>query len=141
MNTKPIFSITLLTITPIIVLANESGTLAPIIIEEERVAEPSISSQSPKEVLGIPTDAGDWLRDIPGVSGSRMGGHGIDPTIRGQSQTQLNILLDGAYVHGGCPNRMDPSTAYSPIESYDHITVMKGSQTVRYGSGEHDHCR
>jgi iron complex outermembrane receptor protein len=135
MKTKPIFSITLLTIAPIMVLANESTTLAPIIIEEERVAEPGISSQSPEEVLGTPADAGDLLRDIPGVSGSRMGGHGIDPVIRGQSQTQLNILLDGAYVHGGCPNRMDPPTAYSPIESYDNITVIKGSQTVRYGSG------
>ena len=64
-----------------------------------------------------------------------MGGHGIDPIIRGQSQTRLNILLDGAYIHGGCPNRMDPPTAYSAMESYDSVTIIKGSQTVRYGGG------
>ncbi|NNG12769.1 MAG: TonB-dependent copper receptor, partial [Halobacteria archaeon] len=68
-------------------------------------------------------------------SGTRMGGRGIDPIIRGQSENRLNILLDGAYVHGGCPNRMDPPTAYSSINSYDSITVIKGSQTVVYGSG------
>jgi iron complex outermembrane receptor protein len=84
---------------------------------------------------GVPADAADFLRDINGVSGIRMGGHGIDPIIRGQSQTRLNILLDGAYIHGGCPNRMDPPTAYSAMESYDSVTIIKGSQTVRYGGG------
>lgn len=84
---------------------------------------------------GIPADAADFLRDINGVSGIRMGGHGIDPIIRGQSMTRLNILLDGAYIHGGCPNRMDPPTAYSAMESYDSVTIIKGSQTVRYGGG------
>jgi iron complex outermembrane receptor protein len=64
-----------------------------------------------------------------------MGGHGIDPIIRGQSQTRLNILLDGAYIHGGCPNRMDPPTTYSAMESYDSVTIIKGSQTVCYGGG------
>ncbi|MES9975030.1 MAG: TonB-dependent copper receptor [Candidatus Thiodiazotropha sp.] len=84
---------------------------------------------------GLPADGGDFLRDINGVSGIRMGGHGIDPVIRGQSQNRLNIILDGAYIHGGCPNRMDPPTAYSALESYDSVTVIKGSQTVIYGGG------
>ncbi len=65
----------------------------------------------------------------------RSGGHGIDPIIRGQRQNQLNILLDGAYVNGACPNRMDPPTSYSPIETYDTVKVIKGSQTVIYGGG------
>lgn len=88
-----------------------------------------------RATTGIPADSADFLRDINGVSGIRMGGHGIDPIIRGQSQTRLNILLDGAYIHGGCPNRMDPPTAYSAMESYDSVTIIKGSQTVRYGGG------
>ena len=63
--------------------------------------------------VGMPVDGGEYLRGLTGVSGTRMGGHGIDPIIRGQSQTRINILLDGAYVHGGCPNRMDPPSAYA----------------------------
>lgn len=80
-------------------------------------------------------DTGDALRDVLGVSGSRMGGHGIDPTIRGLSQTQINVLLDGAYVHGGCPNRMDPPTSYAQTGSYEEIMVIRGTQTLEYGGG------
>lgn len=80
-------------------------------------------------------DTADILRDIPGVSGSRIGGHGTDPAIRGLSQNRINVLLDGAYVHGGCPNRMDPPTAYAPVSSYEEITVIKGVRTLEYGGG------
>lgn len=80
-------------------------------------------------------ETADSLRNILGVSGSRMGGHGTDPTIRGLSQTQLNVLLDGAYVHGGCPNRMDPPTSYAPASNYEKITVIRGTQTLAYGGG------
>lgn len=80
-------------------------------------------------------DTGDLLRDLPGVSGSRMGGHGIDPVIRGLGQTRINVLLDGAFVHGACPNRMDPPTAYAPAAGYDLITVMRGVTTLAYGGG------
>lgn len=81
------------------------------------------------------TDGGELLQSLSGVSGIRMGGRSIDPIIRGQSQTQLNILLDGAYIHGGCPNRMDPPTSYTSVDSYDSVTVIKGNRTVVYGGG------
>ncbi len=80
-------------------------------------------------------DAGEYLSSQVGIAGSRMGGHGIDPVIRGQQQTQLNIVNDGAVIHGGCPNRMDPPTAYAPAENYDSIEVLKGYQSVRNGAG------
>ncbi|MGD2118347.1 MAG: TonB-dependent copper receptor [Chromatiales bacterium] len=107
-----------------------------MIYVEDSLLTPSSSLYETDEVQEAPSsDAGEALRNIPGVSGVRMGGHGIDPIIRGQSQTRLNILLDGAYVHGGCPNRMDPPTAYSSMNSFDEIEVIKGSQTVIYGGG------
>ncbi|MDY0028965.1 MAG: TonB-dependent copper receptor [Pseudobdellovibrionaceae bacterium] len=80
-------------------------------------------------------DAGEYLSSQVGIAGSRMGGHGIDPVIRGQQQTQLNIINDGAMIHGGCPSRMDPPTAYAPAENYDSIEVLKGYQSVRNGAG------
>ncbi len=82
-----------------------------------------------------PADTPQALRAVPGVDATRMGGHGSDPMIRGQSQTRLNVLLDGAYVHGGCPNRMDPPTAYAPLSSYDEVEIHKGAGTVQYGGG------
>jgi iron complex outermembrane receptor protein len=92
-------------------------------------------SVEPREETVAPLDTGEWLRSLPGVSGTRLGGHGIDPVIRGQGETRVNVLLDGAYVHGGCPNRMDPATSYAPLTSYDKITLIRGNQTVRYGGG------
>ncbi len=81
------------------------------------------------------SDMAELLGSVNGVSGTRMGGRAIDPIIRGQRETQLNVLLDGAYLHGGCPNRMDPPTTYASGDSYDLVTLIKGSQTVLYGSG------
>ncbi len=80
-------------------------------------------------------DGGDYLSSVVGVSGSRMGGHGIDPVIHGQQQTQLNVINDGAYILGGCPNRMDPPTAYAAPDAYDSISIEKGYQSVQHGSG------
>ena len=115
---------------------NQPENLNEVVVEGEAETTPAVTVVPLDGTsTGIPADAADFLRDINGVSGVRMGGHGIDPIIRGQSQSRLNILLDGAYIHGGCPNRMDPPTAYSAMESYDSVTVIKGSQTVLYGGG------
>ena len=80
-------------------------------------------------------DGGELLLQTPGVSGVKMGNHGIDPVIRGQKHNQLNVLLGGAYIHGGCPNRMDPPSSFASTELYDQVTVIKGVQTLIYGGG------
>lgn len=82
-----------------------------------------------------PADGGEWLLQIPGVSGIKMGAKGVDPVIRGQKYNQLNVLLDGAFVYGGCSNRMDPPTAWASAAGYDSVTVFKGVQSLIYGSG------
>ncbi|MCV6588971.1 MAG: TonB-dependent copper receptor [Marinobacterium sp.] len=87
-------------------------------------------------IKAAPTpDAGELLRSINGVTAVRKGGRALDLLIRGQSETQLNVLLDGGYLHGGCPNRMDPPSSYASVDSYDSVTVIKGNRTVRYGGG------
>ncbi len=80
-------------------------------------------------------DGSEVLRGVVGADLGRMGGHGFEPFVRGQSQGDLTVLLDGAVVHGGCPNRMDPATAYITTESIDRVVVIRGVQTVRYGPG------
>jgi len=114
----------------------QTEQLPAVTVQASPLIDPTITTATPEEITPAPvSDGGELLRNITGVSGSRMGGQAIDPIIRGQTATQLNILLDGAYVHGGCPNRMDPPTAYTATDSYDRVTVIKGSQTVLYGSG------
>ncbi|MCK5359539.1 MAG: TonB-dependent receptor plug domain-containing protein, partial [Gammaproteobacteria bacterium] len=114
--------------------------LDPVIVTdvfEDRIAiNPNYSAADEyNQVSPTSADGGEFLRQINGVSGSRFGGRGIDPIIRGQSQTRLNVLLDGAYIHGGCPNRMDPPTSWAALETYEEVIVIKGVQTLQYGGG------
>ncbi|MCB1800593.1 MAG: TonB-dependent copper receptor [Gammaproteobacteria bacterium] len=104
-------------------------------IQVEDTAMPPAVTPLFTDTLSPGRESADALRDLLGVSGSRMGGHGTDISIRGQSQTQINVLLDGAYVHGGCPNRMDPPTSYAATGNYEEVTVIRGSQTLEYGGG------
>jgi iron complex outermembrane receptor protein len=80
-------------------------------------------------------DGADLLRSVTGLSLGRFGGRGLEPTLRGQSQGRINVLLDGAYIHGGCPNRMDPPTSFASVNTFERIVVLKGVQTLRYGGG------
>ena len=109
---------------------------------------PTISVTAPRfpflpDIAGEPAamtprpaaDGGDFLRSVPGISGSRMGGHGIDPVIRGMQGNQINITTDNIYTYGGCPNRMDPPSSFVPVETFDLVTVSQGYRTVTKGPG------
>ncbi len=82
-----------------------------------------------------PADGGEFLRGVPGVASGRMGGHGLEVVIRGQSQNQLNIIDSGSFTYGGCPNRMDPPAATAGISRADKIIVERGYQSVTNGPG------
>jgi len=119
---------------------NTSYELDPVIVRdvfETRIGiNPNFAVPDEyNQVSPTSADGGEFLRQINGVSGSRFGGRGIDPIIRGQAQTRLNVLLDGAYIHGGCPNRMDPPTSWAALETYEEVVVIKGVQTLVYGGG------
>ena len=119
-------------------MAQASDSEGKLVIEINR-GLPQLETTVRETTTGVQaspvSDGGELLKSLTGVSGIRMGGRAIDPVIRGQKETQLNILLDGGYIHGGCPNRMDPPTAYTSVESYDRVTVIKGNRTVVYGGG------
>lgn len=79
-------------------------------------------------------DIGDFLRQIPNVQAVRKGGANLDPVVRGFKFSQLNIQVDqGLSVEGGCPNRMDPTTAHIEAEDVEAIEVLKGPYALRYG--------
>lgn len=106
-------------------------------VTAEAIAIPSLTLVGRDEVRStVPMgDGSEVLRDVAGADLGRMGGHGLEPFVRGLSQGDLTVLLDGATVHGGCPNRMDPSSSYSATETTDSVMVIRGVQTLRFGSG------
>ena len=115
----------------------QADELAPVQVQAEALTDtPNVEMIIPTNTDTRPvSDAGEALREVPGVSASRMSQHGVDPIIRGQTATQLNVLLDGGYVHGGCPNRMDTPSSFATFETYDRVVVEKGVQSVQHGMG------
>ncbi|MBN2745971.1 MAG: TonB-dependent receptor [Bacteroidales bacterium] len=79
-------------------------------------------------------DIGDFLRSIPNVSAIRKGGANLDPVIRGFKFDQLNVQVDnGLSMEGGCPNRMDPTSAHVEASDIEAIEIYKGPFALRYG--------
>ena len=115
------------------ILADE---LDSIIIEDVLTINPnSAEPEQYNRISPTSSDGGEFLTQVNGVSMSRFGGRGLEPIIRGQNQTRLNVLLDGAYIHGGCPNRMDHPASWAALETYEDVIVLKGVQTLVYGGG------
>ena len=104
-------------------------------IDVTGAVEPELNmvSASPREKIELNT--GQFLRKLEGVSAGRKGGKGFEPIIRGQQQSQLNILLGGAQVANACPGRMDTPTSYVSMVGYDRIHISKGYESVTEGSG------
>ena len=119
------------------VTADETTGLETITIEAEAISpDPAATLFTPADPTLAPgADGGERLRSVPGVTAGRMGGHGLEPVIRGQSQNQLNIIDAGAQVFGGCPNRMDPPTAAVGLDRADRVIVERGYHTVTNGPG------
>ncbi len=131
MNKKILFAV----MSGLMTQAN-AGDLPVIEVEAALPADATAATLTEENtVRPTPADGGEWILDVPGVSGIKMGGKGVDPVIRGQKYNQLNVLLDGAFVYGGCSNRMDPPTAWADAAGYDAVTVFKGVQSLIYGSG------
>ena len=124
-----------LTVLP--AMAEDENNKAKIRVEAASPVDPvSAVTEGNEDSRPIASDGGEVLTSVPGVSGSRLGGHGLEPFIRGQSQNRVNVLLDGGNVYGGCPNRMDPPSAYAAATSYDKITVIKDpTEGIVYGAG------
>lgn len=116
--------------------ADDMTILPEVTVLGERLSDPLTTEIKLDNQLIYPaTDSGNLLNGLPGVSTARMGGHGLDPVIRGQQQTQLNVTSNGAFIHGACPNRMDPPTSITQFRLYDKITIDRGYQSVSHGPG------
>lgn len=104
----------------------------------------AVHDRSPAHVVTDPrlprqplpaSDAGDYLRTIPGFSAIRSGGSNSDPVFRGQFGSRLPLLTNGTVMLGACPSRMDAPSAYISPGTFDRLTVIKGPQTVIRGPG------
>lgn len=93
----------------------------------EHISKPVIRRSTHKDI-------GDFLREVPNLSGVRKGGSGVDPVVRGFKFKQVAVVVDGATkIEGGCPNRMDPAVSHISIMDVENMEIYKGPFALRYG--------
>ncbi len=81
-------------------------------------------------------DAGAVLNQSPAVNSIRKSGaYGFDPVLRGFKYDQLNIVINGTQsAVAACPNRMDPPTSQVTPNMMEHVQILKGPHSFRYGT-------
>lgn len=71
-------------------------------------------------------DLGEAVEATPGVAKVRKGGVANDVVIRGYQRDNISVTIDGAELHGACPNRMDPPSFHLDYAEVDRLDVRKG---------------
>lgn len=103
----------------------------PAILEEITVRSqqeaPLQESLSIREVReSYARDIGEALEVVPGMTIVRKGAIANDIVIRGLQRDNVNMLLDGVRLYGGCPSRMDPPSFHFDFSEVEQIEVIKG---------------
>jgi iron complex outermembrane recepter protein len=75
-------------------------------------------------------DLGEALEISGNVGKVRKGGIANDIVIRGYQRDNINVLIDGARIHGACPNRMDPPSFHLDYAEVERVELRKGPYDV-----------
>ncbi|MEN8251776.1 MAG: TonB-dependent receptor, partial [Bacteroidota bacterium] len=70
------------------------------------------------------------FKQSPSVALSRRSGIANDIVVRAQRKDNINVTIDGAKVHGACPNRMDPPISHILTNNVDYIEINEGPFNV-----------
>ncbi|WP_456449533.1 TonB-dependent receptor domain-containing protein, partial [Hydrogenimonas sp.] len=78
-------------------------------------------------------DLADALHKIdPDVQLIRRSGIANDIILRGMRKDDINVLIDGGKIYGGCPNRMDPPLSHVLSNNVDNIVIKEGPYDVEH---------
>ena len=107
-------------------LLGESIKIDKILIEDSEIKD--TKRVSTKEIkFTRQSDLAEILSEtLPEITLVRSSGVGSDIILRGFERDNLNILIDGAKVHGACPNRMDPPAMHISSNQIKEIKVNEG---------------
>lgn len=79
--------------------------------------------------------AEDILSRVEGISFIKRGAYGLEPVIRGLSDGQISVSIDGMKVFGACTDKMDPSMSYIESDNLSSIELSHGSFNSFNSSG------
>ncbi|WP_456451438.1 TonB-dependent receptor [Hydrogenimonas sp.] len=78
-------------------------------------------------------DLADALYKLdPDVQIVRRSGIANDIMLRGMRKDNINVLIDGGKIYGGCPNRMDPPISHVLSSNVDDIVIKEGPYDVQH---------
>lgn len=80
------------------------------------------------------TDVGAWLRGVPGVGAVRRGGRGFDPSIRGLSEANVAVYIDGVRALSGDPLCTDSPVGHFDPSDVSRIEIVKGPYALTWGA-------
>jgi iron complex outermembrane receptor protein len=80
-------------------------------------------------------DAGGLMRNLPGVDAVRRGALGYDPNVRGLSETEVGVYVDGMRTFPAGPLRMDSPLSHIDPSSIASVEVVKGPYALTWGPG------
>jgi iron complex outermembrane receptor protein len=89
--------------------------------------ETRIETLEVREVRETPArDLGEALEAQGLAAKVRKGAIANDVVIRGFQRDNLAVTIDGARIHGACPNRMDPPTFHVDYAEVERVELKKG---------------
>lgn len=78
-------------------------------------------------------DLADALYKLdPDVQIVRRSGISNDIILRGMRKDNINVLIDGGKIYGGCPNRMDPPLSHVLASNVKEIVIKEGPYDVEH---------
>lgn len=117
-----LFSLTLIGITS----ADEAIILDEILVRGANQA-PYTSNLTIREVReSAARDIGEALQTVPGMTIVRKGAIANDVVLRGLQKDNINVMLDGIRLYGGCPSRMDPPSFHFDFAEVETIEIIRG---------------
>ncbi len=101
--------------------------------------EETIEQEVIKDIHGEDIRSADVAKALfeksASISLKRRSGIANDIVVRGQLKDNISVTIDGAKVHGACPNRMDPPISHILSNNIDYIEISKGPFDVEeFGS-------
>ena len=109
------------------------GTMRVVSLRGDQTPSRTIGRE--QVAAGIPHDAADVLRVLPGTDAMRRGALGFDPVVRGLRDTQLGVYVDAARTFPGGPAGMDTPLSHVDPAHVQTMEVVSGPYALTWGAG------
>lgn len=108
--------------------------LKDVTVSSTRVKEPLVERESLKWESRPSSDAAEHLQQKPEFSATRIGGTAGTIFLRGLGGPRLGIVMNDSLEEAAANHGTDPATSYIQPDAHDEVTIVKGPNSVLYGS-------